>query len=424
MQVYPSLENKNSIDVRAIVKADCLKMFVEKIRAKDHVHPWLNEVGVDGFNVELDSQDGDEFLLEVPATVDLLPNGGLKIQVQEIQSNILDVALKGSWRSPMLLPKVKISVNGHEAILDGSRIEASLKHEVQKILSTLQKKVDEFIKTEGTEQLGSLLNESLGKGFSEVISVAPIGAPKPKDDELPPEPVNPYIFGLKLSELNFEGDYFHLGIDGFVDDPQQISKNRDLDPKHIALKKPSQELLSADDFNVAISLNKGFINRMLQLSTFRGYFNSIELENSPDLRLVGMPYIFTQKNRRGNYEIRLQMTTRYTVTGMSKVFVRNPIQISFSIVLDVVEENGKMKLLIDRIDPNSAFIHSRFIRAFAGKVRSKARDTLRELNGSLRGFVLGDDLPIPEKMAGIPLVYKSYTADEHGNILLYIDLRI
>ena len=49
--------------------------------------------------------------------------------------------------------------------------------------------------------------------------------------------------------------------------------------------------------------------------------------------------------------MRLNIKTEYTVTGASSMFVRNPIQLSFDIVLDLFTDyQDQMHLVIESID--------------------------------------------------------------------------
>ena len=101
------------------------------------------------------------------------------------------------------------------------------------------------------------------------------------------------------------------------------------------------------------------------------------------------------------------------------------MRISFDVVLGLqVNHDGSLKLIIKYLDHKSVHIPDRYIKAFSGKVHSAARDTIKEMSGDLVGYALSEKLPLPQEVAGIPLVYKKYKADESGHIILYFDMRI
>ena len=244
----------------------------------------------------------------------------------------------------------------------------------------MQSSASEYIQEKASFDTSRLLNEKLGKGFAEIINVSAINAPDPKPNETNYESKHPnYLMGLKLSELNFQSNLFHLGVDGFIVDPK-VEGLASVDLGRLKRSNVNHERFRPDDNDIlydgqemAISIHRGFINDMLHKSFKRGYFNSIPVgDDGTSLSLVTSPYIFEKKNpRSGVYELRLKVHTRYTVSGASSMFVRNPIQISFDVILDIeTDDDNNMSLVIRGIDANSMVLPERFIRAFTGTVRN------------------------------------------------------
>jgi len=166
---------------------------------------------------------------------------------------------------------------------------------------------------------------------------------------------------------------------------------------------------------------------MLRKSFGRKYFSNMEVgEDKTKVDLVNAPYVFQKYNKTsGKNEFRLRINTRYTVSGAKSIFVNNPIQVSFDIVLDLQgDDSGKLNLLIDRLDHNSVYIPGKFIRAFSGTVRSSAKDIIKGMSKDLKGYILSENLPIPSNIFGIPLEYNHYKIDKKGNIILYIETDI
>ena len=239
--------------------------------------------------------------------------------------------------------------------------------------------------------------------------------------------------GLKLSEMNFQGNHLHFGVDGFIKDGKyapyiDISKEKIITPKSDRSKfRPNIRDINANHHDIAISIHKGFINDMLDKSFRRKYFSNMLVgEDNTLVDLVAAPFVFTKKDpASGKTELRLKINTRYTVSGAKSIFVRNPIQVSFDIILDLTsEDDGKLNLTVGRLDSNSVHIPSKFIRAFSSQVRSSAKEIIRDMNKDLEGYVLSDSLPIPNNIFGIPLEYNFYKIDRKGNVILYIDTDI
>jgi hypothetical protein len=59
---------------------------------------------------------------------------------------------------------------------------------------------------------------------------------------------------------------------------------------------------------------------------------------------------------------------------------------------------------------------------WASKVRSSAKETLQDQNKAVKGYVLSENLPLPDNIFGIPLKYNFYNIDKKGNLILYIDM--
>lgn len=429
VEEVPYEGNKVKFNIKAV--ADRFKLSIDSASIEDLEHDFLETISAKKIEVGLDSSS-IPLEMSLNSSIKLKDNGGLDFEDVEISTNLEEIMLKAGWQSPLKLPKIKIVINGRAAYLNNAQLERSLKKEIPKLLSSMQASATEYIQNKAAFDTSRLLNEKLGKGFAEIINVSAINAPDPQPNDINYETKHPnYLMGLKLSELNFQSNLFHLGIDGFIVDPKveglssvDLGRLKRSNVDHERFRPDDQDVLY-DGQEMAISIHRGFINDMLNKSFKRGYFNSIPVgDDGTSLSLVTSPYIFEKKNpNTGVYELRLKVHTRYTVSGASSMFVRNPIQISFDVILDIeTDDNNNMSLVIRGIDANSMNLPERFIRAFTGTVRNSARDLLREQDAEVRGFVLSDNLPIPNEVFGIPLEYNFYTIDKKGNLILYINM--
>tara|TARA_B100000925_G_C22007040_1_gene474183 strand:+ start:2167 stop:3846 length:1680 start_codon:yes stop_codon:yes gene_type:complete len=429
VEEVPYEGNKVKFNIKAV--ADRFKLSIDSASIEDLEHDFLETISAKKIEVGLDSSS-IPLEMSLNSSIKLKDNGGLDFEDVEISTNLEEIMLKAGWQSPLKLPRIKIVINGRAAYLNNAQLERSLKKEIPKLLRSMQESATEYIQNKAAFDTSRLLNQKLGKGFAEIINVSAINAPDPQPNDINYEIKHPnYLMGLKLSELNFQSNLFHLGVDGFIVDPKveglssvDLGRLKRSNVDHERFRPDDQDVLY-DGQEMAISIHRGFINDMLNKSFKRGYFNSIPVgDDGTSLSLVTSPYIFQKKNpRTGVFELRLKVHTRYTVSGASSMFVRNPIQISFDVILDIeTDDNNNMSLVIRGIDANSMNLPERFIRAFTGTVRNSARDLLREQDTEVRGFVLSDNLPIPNEVFGIPLEYNFYTIDKKGNLILYINM--
>lgn len=408
---FPEFDDQPSLSFHLYVEASRVQLNVAKVDFIDVNHPFLGEYGIDHAELSLDEEYGEPLYLGVTAHI-FNRGGQLEIQLEAPQSNISEVKFRSNFRPPLRMPVIEIRINDHVVQVNQPEVEALFREKQEDIFRVAQEEAQNWLDKEAQELISAKINEVLQN--NELIDVNQMDSPGAPEGSNPPK----FEWGLTLAKLGFHGDLVHLGLDGFVRDP--VAKTTPILARHlISRTEPNLANESGNGHDMFMSLNQGFVNKIIQLSAERGYFRQVDLDNGDVIPMTKTPELIL--NGRGRPSLGIEI--EYRVTGAQALFVRNPIRLSFNLLIDfeVDSRTGRTQLVGKGVDIDSLHLDDRYIRMFAGRVRSAARDTLRDMQKDLDGMVIVDEFPIPDSLFGLSLSAKRARMDQSGHMIIYIN---
>ena len=392
------------------IEAEQVQINVTKIDVRDLNHPFLGEFGLDHAEVSIDQERSEPLFVKFPVHV-YKDNGQVEIVVDAPETNLDGVVLKSNFRSPLRMPVIEVRINDHIVRLNQNEVEGMFREKQGEIFRVAQSEIQNWLETEAPALINKTLVEKLEGDLIEVNQMdppgAPVGAIVPK-----------FEWGLTLEDLDFSGELIHIGLDGFVRDPS-VKNTPALAAGLVSSQLPKVQNPESLGHDLILSLNQGFVNKIVQLSANRGYFKSVDLENGEKIILSKVPTVRIDSKTLPYLALEIE----YTVTGMQAAFVKNPIRIAFNmnIAFEVDGATGLTKMVSRGVDLNSVFLDSKYIRMFSGTVRSAVTDKITEMQKDLDGFEIVDEFPIPASLFGLNLQTRKTQIDKSGHLLLYID---
>ena len=393
-----------------MIEAEQVQINVTKIDIRDLNHPFLGEFGLDHAEVSIDQERSEPLFVKFPVHV-YKDNGQVEIVVDAPETNLDGVILKSNFRSPLRMPVIEVRINDHVVRLNQNEVEGMFREKQGEIFRVAQSEIQNWLETEAPALINKTLVEKLEGDLIEVNQMDPPGAPA---GALVPK----FEWGLTLEDLDFSGELIHIGLDGFVRDPS-MRNTPALGAGLVSRQLPKVQNPESLSHDLILSLNQGFINKIVQLSANRGYFKSVDLENGEKIILSKVPTVRIDSKTIPYLALEIE----YTVTGLQAAFVKNPIRIAFNmnIAFEVDRNTGLTKMVSRGVDLNSVFLDSKYIRMFAGTVRSAVNDKIKEMQKDLDGFEIVDEFPIPASLFGLNLKTRKTQIDKSGHLLLYID---
>lgn len=394
------------------IEAKNIRFDLGQLRLNDLNNEFLGEFSMDKLWLTM-TEESTPLKISFPIYVYNTSNGKYEFEIKNPYTNLDQLELNADFNSPLGLPQIEVNINGRTFGIDRDEIEKSLRDSREVLIKSIQGSGQAYVDEKLAETLTKFLNEKYYISGLETNEMAPPGA----DGEENPKPLK---WGLEIGKMNFVKDHLFLGLNGFVEDPVKPNAPN-LSFNQNSQKLPKFENQNYGEYDVALSINRGFFNRIVQLSYNRGYFNTVDVEGEKEpIKLSQKPTIKIFEER-GKAQAKLDLQIEYTVTGLSSVFVKNPIRIDFDLDLAFKElDNGKVQIVVAGIDMDSVNVDSKYIRMFKKKVRKAVRDKFKAID--LKGMELVDELPIPESIVGVPLKVVGSHWDKNGYIMMLLDI--
>jgi hypothetical protein len=406
-------ENEEPYDVLvyAWVEASDIKIHVDEITARDLMHKYIGDVGVDGLKIE-QVNSGDKLRIGFPVKIGKNADGSFKLVASKPVSNMNDVKFAADFDSPLRLPEIKISINGHEVAMNLDEVEKLVREKEPMMLEKIQSSIQDFLENQAPTMITETAREAIKSGIGEIAQMDPPGAPAGRA-------VPKLFWSLSLDELDFTGDNLHLGLGAVVDDPASV-RDVDLPQKLTSLRHPNLDKANVEDYDISLALNQGLINRIVQLSAKRGYFKNMDIGDGETIQIVGQP-ILNMKGKGEGKPATLSLEIAYHVEGFQSIAVRNPVHINFDLNLDfpIDPKTKKIQMLATGVDMDSIFVDSKYIRFFKKKVRKAVREQIKDMQPSIKGMEIADEIPVPTDLGGLILDMEKTEINEAGYLMIY-----
>ncbi|MGE0631750.1 MAG: hypothetical protein AB7O96_05055 [Pseudobdellovibrionaceae bacterium] len=430
-----SLKKTDGAVVVIDLEIDKLNYGTEVLKIEDLGNPTFGAIQAHDVKLNL-AQDSKPIRIRVPFYVNLNAAGILEFKTLGTSSNFSEAKLNFEYQKMDPL-QIKLFVKGadgkdyevNNAMLQ-PLIEGKLKENIPQFLPKVAGYLDTFVK----EELPTWLNQKayeflLGKleqvDYMEVPN-APPGS-------------TPFVFGLRLERLQLKNKNLMIQLAGFVEDP----KNPDSKPlvADNAVGAPHLSLKNAEDFDMAMFLNRSIVNRILQLASERGAFKQIDVSSEGSsgkdvLKLVGAPKVIAFANQP-NFPVtslaetyaKLRVRIEKETEGFQQsLALKNPFQIEFDLIVKLRPgPDGKLQIILWKIDENSIGDMSQYIKRFSGQVIKGVKESLVGFSNQWeadrqRGkeLKLPGTLPLPPEIAGLKTKVQSLLLDPNGYLVLYL----
>lgn len=419
-------EDPNTVTAVFILEANRINLDVSSLRVEDHQHPFIGEIGGDKFFLKLDENNGPPLELLIPVVIKKSPLGNqIEFNVRPIESNVSSLNLLAGWSAPLLLPRIKVTVNNRSSYMRASAVERTLKREIPNLIKGIQESLDAYLLNEAPEKIQETLERSLGEGYQDFINIPILFNPNMEEESYSSQgQIEHYpdsaILGMKLNQFEVVDGHFRFQMNAFLEDGQKERGNF-ISPYKKAKNKISTRYLNQNNHDVAAAVDIGLINNYLKISCDRGYLKNINLGDET-IEIAGCPYAKINKNEK---QIRLVVNVVedpdygwYQISGYA---INSPIVVRFELGLElVVSHKGKVGLKFNRIFPETAFVAPQYINFASESVHEAAREKLVEVNNESAGMIIEEEIPLPENLNGISLKYLDAAYDHSGNIIFYI----
>lgn len=408
---------------------------VDQVRVSDQNNPFIGTIGIDGVGLKIGSST-NPLKVRLPFYIRINDNQELEFQAVNFESNLDSVDMELKYKK-LLVPKVVVEVNGHRFEMNEKQLESEFQERLPQILQEARG----FLKKFASEQLPGILNEKskeMLKGTLEELNyMDPVGADR--DPCLPP-PV-PLVWGITPQKdgLSDNGS-LQIKLNAFVEDSNRPYLS--ITPSLNAKGTLSLNRVNPADYDIALAIDRGFINRMLQLSYLRGVFNGMAIDktkpNGPKMDLTRQPefqYVATPvgaPQAPGITYLKMVTTARIHkgfLQGMKqKAALKEPFEVDLAVVVKMMKDKyGQILLYYYGIDANSVNIKPEYLTGigslFDGTVRKEAIAALEQVAADWRAtnaLVSGDPLPIPTEVGGIRLEPQTISFDPSGHLVMYM----
>jgi hypothetical protein len=357
--------------------------------------------------------------VSAPFSLTLDGNGGIRFELLGISTNLPDADLQMGFTRPMLLPVIKLRINGYPMTLSQPKLEQELIKLHAPLLKAAQAYLASYAVDNGPAAINSLVRTKFANRlFSDVNVMDPPGADKP------PAPADRYTWGVMPEEIELTRDYLKLGLSGFIEDPKARNPFAEVSRRQVT-QPPALDLVNPATFDAAIAINEDLVNRVIGMGYQRGYesMRSLDIAGSAPLKVLQPPeFHFNSSADRGKLHLRVL----HKVEGITEeMAIRGEVTFEMDINARLVHNAaGNLSVVADSVDTGSLKIdYSTVHGLFRGIVHSKLMGHLTSTNQDLakKPKVIVDALPVPNQIEGIPIKIRDFRADPHGYLVLYAE---
>lgn len=418
---------------------DKLNVGLDSLSVEDLGNPQFGRIGAQGLKLDLAPQS-ESIRLRVPFYVNINAAGILEFKTLDVTTNIDKAQLSLSLQKFESL-QIKAFVQDAQ----GKTYEVNNKLLQQLAEAKLRENIPVFL-PKVTSYLANFVKVDLPKWLNQKAYEFLLGKLEQIDYmDVPnaPQGAQPFTFGLRLEQISLQSNTLKIQLAGFVED----SLNPDLKPlaSDAARAAPSLNLIEPEKYDVAMTVNRSIVNRILQLSTERGVFKQIDISGKNSnkkeyLKIVGTPKVdaipksrsVVAKNSRETYiklRVRIERTTSFFGDVKEWAALTSPYQVEVDVWTKLrPAQDGKLEVILWRIDETSLGDMTPYLKMVGLKtVTEGVKDTLRGMNKDwetdrAKGneLKLPGTLPLPPEIAGIKTQIHSMDMDANGHLILYL----
>ncbi len=394
---------------------------IDAIKAWDAQNLQLGELGLKNVSVTLGQSQQSPLFIRLPVYVMLNQQDELRFEVLSFEQNFDQMAVDIKYEG-LIVPQLMVEMNGHKYPLNNSRLEKYVQDQVPNMLMKAREYIKDFAKNDLPAKLNQMAETQLKGQIEEVQRLSATG--KPENDKS-----SDYLWGLKLKKLKLQ-NHLNIGFNAYIEDPAS-RRNIGLIPSLGSRGAPitDQEKTPHD---IVMSIDRGVINRVLQLSFMRGYFNEL-IEGETVLKLRAVPaldYALAPAGIKvGPLETFIKIHIK-TETKPDSIALDDTIVLDFDIIARLVPTpTQQMEIVLHHIDLNSVQMDKKYMtligRLFPGKVMDGIRDKLKASSATWKTQreVLEGKLDLPPPILGQKMDLQKLNFDPRGHLVMYLNFR-
>ncbi|MFZ4404071.1 MAG: hypothetical protein ACOYOK_08220 [Pseudobdellovibrionaceae bacterium] len=444
------LESLNKNDGAVLVvemRISRINFMTNAVKFWDMNNDFLGQLSLQDVNLQGQSTE-KPLLLRLPFYIRLNENKSLEFTALGFEQNLEQFPLALNYKK-LIMPEFAIQINGKRFPVNAAELNKLINSKQEMILQKIRENISSF----ATQQLPKVLNqkakESLAGNLEQIQDMTPPGKPssRAKDTD--------YKWGLKLSGLA-QKQSIKLALDAYVEDPSAKVSTPILSSS-TSRSKVNFDLLSEDQYDVAISLDRGLVNRAVQLSFERKYLTDMNLNDQGGantsgsgscvakkkddkddgiISLVKPPTIDYVKNIKSSDPketfVRLSLSVKKKTNALpwlARQALDNFVVVDFDIIAKIKEiptAGEGLFVVLHSIDSDSIFMDDKYLSSIGSLLKSRVKSELRSALLDLSSCWKNSDylqsaLSFPPQILGLKLKTKKIDMDATGHLVLYTD---
>jgi len=399
-----------------------LTVSVSSVQAWDMNNDFLGKVGFNGVTLQAGS---DEVPLKIRLPFYIKGNdaGGIDFEALTLTQNVDQIPLSFQYKQ-MLLPTYSVVMNGKQFNLNTDELKTVFDQNTPMILDKIRKSISDFANTQLPAMLNEKAQQYLGGALEQVQDMAP-----PGQDDGDTRP--PFKWGLTLNNNSITlNKSLNINLTAFVEDTTN--------PKSAPVTSngsrgnPNLNVLPAANYDIALSVDRSLINRVLELSFQRKLFEQIKMTDGSSLKLTATPLIDYVKPPTG-----VKLTAQETFVKLrvsveqqpDSIFLKQTVTLAFDIIakLRQLPDKSGLQIVLYKIDETSLAMDDSYL-SFAGrllksKVISGIQDKLRQTCAPwlTTEQTIPGSLPLPPQILGLKLDINKMVMDPNGYIVMFLN---
>ncbi len=414
----------------AKISADSVKVF------DLNNHLFKKPFGMTDLSVKIAGKNKKPLKVRLPFYVNITPDSTLHFEAIRVESNLSTVDIEPGY-TQILSPSISLTIDDKTYQVNPKKLDSLFESGKPMMVEKLKSFLSDFAQTELPRILNEKVQASMVKKLEEV---QPLSAPGSLDKE------DRFFYGLQLGQIN-QDKALYLNMNAYVeDDPSHPhAKPRAQDKSRGA---PSFTLVDPSAYDCGVSVDRGFINRLLQLSFERKFFEKIPINSGSTLRLTAVPTVDSistttplkvdpqadPKQTQIKIQISLQVPAGL-VQGIQKLAISDHFEMSIQALAQLKEmpfpacgdfpgDKG-ISIMLTKLNLDSLVVDDKWLtpigKLFRNKVNSSIRSSLAEISApwQSQGQSIGGCFIPPKEVIGLKLDVAQLGMDPHGHLMIY-----